>query len=202
VKIFVAVPNLGTVATGLMLRLMQWMADGIPMHLYPPENVRPHHRARNLCHREFINSDCTHLLWIDADTIPPRHALRQLLDDDRPVVSAVVQAWKDGGPMVIALRWNDKRGGYVPHYGAGVDRVEVATLACCLIERRVMEQIGPRAFAWEDTDEWGTDGYGEDFVFFRRLARYQIPVHVDYRLLCTHHATVDLAEVNHLLTRG
>ena len=198
-KILVAVPNMGQISTSLALRLMEWMADGLPIILYAPQNVMPHHRARNLCHKTFLESNCTHLFWVDADTIPSRHALRQLIDDDKPVVSAVVQAWKEGAPMAVAFRWNETLGGYAPHYGDGVERVDIATLACCLIERDVMERVGARAFCFEDTDEWGADGYSETFVFCRRLGRLQIPVYVDYRLLCGHRKTIDLAEINDLL---
>jgi len=199
VKIFVAVPNMGQIATDLVMRLMEWMAEGPPIVLYAPQNVIPPHRVRNLCHKAFLESDCSHLFIVDGDTIPPPNALRQLLEDRKPLVSAVVQAWKEGGPMAVAFRWNEALGGYAPHYGNGVEKVDIATLACCMIERDVMEKVGPRAFSWEDTDEWGTEGYSNTFVFCRRLGRLQIPIHVDYRLLCGHRKTVDLAEVNALL---
>jgi len=141
-----------------------------------------------------------YLFFLDADTVPPVDVIDRLLAHDVDMVSAVVQAWQYGGPTAIAMRWSDEKEGYLPHYGNGLERVDIATLACSLIKREMMEGLLPGVFAFEEPeDAWGIEGYSEDFVFCRRAKAAGFEIYTDYSILCSHHKRVDLAEVNSIL---
>jgi hypothetical protein len=71
-KVFVATPMYGGMCCGsytrsmidLTITLQQY---GVPMSVYYMFNESLIQRARNYCADEFLRSDCTHLLFIDAD---------------------------------------------------------------------------------------------------------------------------------------
>ncbi len=213
-RIFIAMPNKVDIAWPTAKRLFEWGESGkYVLHVYGPMNVVPHHRARNVCHREFVQTQerlrgkgirpFTHMLWVDSDTEPPEDAIDVLLRHDKDICGFLVQAWKDHGPMHIALNWNEKANGYSPHYrepnSPGVQRVDIASLACCLVKAEVMEAMPHGVFAWEETDEWGTKGWGEDFVFFRKAKDLGFETYVDYTALCRHYVRIDIADANKLL---
>lgn len=202
-SIFVAIPNLGFIHARLALLLARWMVSAkYDLKYYLPENVRPHHRARNLCHREFLRSGMSHLLFIDSDTIPPVDIIDRLLSHDVPVVAAVVQAWKEGGPVPMALRWDEQKGGYSPHYGKGLEAVDVCTLACTLIKREVMESASAGVFKFADDGDWDIAGFGEDFVFCLAVQGMGYKMYADYDILCSHFGRIDFAKVNELLVKN
>jgi len=50
---------------------------------------------RNEMAERFLQSDCTHILWCDSDTVTMTGAVKQLLEHDVPVIGAIV--YKKGG---------------------------------------------------------------------------------------------------------
>lgn len=196
-RVFIAVPNLGTISTGLTLRLIQW-SHRPGVFLFLPSHIQPHDRARNKCVHEFLQRDEDYLFFIDADTVPPARALAGLLAHNVDIVGATVLTWKDGGPVPVAFHWSEEHGGYRPAYGKGLMPVDVVTCACTLISRRVLEAFPSPPFAFENNSD-GDDGYGEDFVFCRRAKALGFQPYVDSGLLCSHYKTIDLAVVNQLL---
>jgi len=199
-SVFVAIPNLGEIRTELALTLLHWIASGqYRLHVFMPMYIQPHHRARNVCHREFLKKeDYGWLLFIDADCVPPVHALDRLLSHDVPIVGGVILAWRDAGPIPVALRWDNEKGGYVPHYGQGLEEVDVVSMGCTLIRRDVLENMPVGSFAWGDRQD-GCDGYGEEFVFCRRAKELGFQPYCDYGLLIGHRKPLEILEINRLL---
>jgi hypothetical protein len=71
-KLFVATPMYGGMCTGVYSRAitelsMFFTQHGIPVQFYFIFNESLIQRARNYCVDEFLRSDCTHMLFIDAD---------------------------------------------------------------------------------------------------------------------------------------
>ena len=92
-KVMVAIPNLGYIHAQLAYRLMSWQRKDL--HVWLPTNLKPVEHARNVIARHFLTeTDCTHLLMIDADTIPPEWALDSMLMANKPVVSGVTPTMK------------------------------------------------------------------------------------------------------------
>lgn len=203
-SIFIAMPNLGVLRTENALLLLQWFSSGrYRLKFFAPMHIRPHDRARNLCHREFLKEDYEYLFFLDADTVPPAEALDRLLAADKPMISATVQTLKmdDGEPRLIpvALRYDAQAGGYKPYWGRGIEKVDVTTCAATLIKREVLEAVGPRAFQFPFEDEWGTDGLGEDFYFCERVRAAGFTIWNDFGMLCSHYKELDTKAINRLL---
>ena len=199
-SVFIAAPNLGMIHPQIALLWVQWAISGkYRWKIYPVEGVIPLDRARNLCHKEFLASGMDYLFFMDDDTVPPVDVLDRLIAHDVDIVSTVIQAWQQGGPTPVAYRWSKEKGGYLPHYGRGLEQVDVATLGCTLIKRKVMKVLPPGVFAFEESDEWQTEGYSEDFVFCRKAKKAGFGVYTDYNILCDRRKKVNFAEINNLL---
>jgi cellulose synthase/poly-beta-1,6-N-acetylglucosamine synthase-like glycosyltransferase len=209
-SIFIAMPNMGTLATGHTQNLLKWFLSGkYRLTWFPLMNKAPLDRARNECHKAFLESTCDYLFFLDADTVPPIDTLDQLLAADKDMISATVQTLSShkGQPQLIpvAFRWNTEDPddiGYKAHWGRGVEEVDIATLACTLIKRKVMEKVGKRAFQYVCDNEWGTDGYSEDFYFSRLVREKGFMIWNHYGILCSHIKEFDAKTVNALLVGG
>lgn len=206
-SVFIAMPNLGQLAVGHTQNLLAWQMSGkYRWNWKPIVGVSPYDRARNKCHEEFMKSGCEYLLFLDADTVPPMNALDLLLAADKDMISAVVQtvqSHKDEPRLIpIALRWNDEDPedvGLKAYIGKGIEEVDATTLACTLIKRKVMKAVGPRAFQFNYTDEYGTDGIGEDIYFNVKVKEAGFKIFCHYGVVCSHLKKIDMKQVNDLM---
>lgn len=200
-------PNLGELAVGHTVNLIKWMPSGkYDILWFPLVGKAPLDRARNECHQAFLQSRYDYLFFLDADTVPPVEALDMLLMADVDMVSATVQTFKmhNGEPRLdpVAYRWNEEDPediGYKVYVGSGVDEVDVATLACTLIRRPVLEKVKIPAFQYQCLDKFGIDGYSEDFFFSRCVKEAGFKIHNHYGILCHHFKKFDCAVVNTLM---
>jgi len=185
-SIFIAIPNLGNIATDNAMNLLAWFGSGkYDLKVFAPQNVKPWDRARNLCHKEFLNERHDYLFFLDANTIPRPDILDRLLAHDVPMVAGLVQIWQEH-LIPMAMRWDEEASGYKPHYGEGLQSVDVTTCACTLIKRRVMEAVERPAFKFKHEDEFGTEGLSEDFYFCERVREAGFPIAVDFDAICDH----------------
>jgi len=206
-SVFIAMPNLGQLAVGHTQNLLEWVMSGKYRWQWKPiVGVSPYDRARNKCHEEFMKSGCEYMLFMDADTVPPVDALDRLLEAGKDMISATVQTIQahDGEARLIpvALRWNEEDPedvGLKAHFGSGIEEVDATTLACTLIRRKVMKAVGLRAFQFDYTDEYGTDGCGEDIFFNRLVKSAGFSIWNHYGILCSHHKMIDAKTVNELM---
>lgn len=201
-KIFVAIPNLGWIRTELFITLFHWLSSGkYVLKIFMPMHIQPHHRARNLCLREFLREEHDYLLFVDSDCTVEPGALDRLLQHGVDMVSGLVFTWKEEGPVPVAFRWNEELNGYSPYLGRGLAPVDVTTLAFTLITRRVCESLPPGVFRWGDFED-GTDGYGEDFVFCQEVKKRGYSIFCDYDVAVGHRKELELNAVVRFLAGG
>lgn len=206
-SVFIAMPNMGVLAVGHTQNLLAWAMSGkYRWNWHPVTGKAPHDRARNECHRAFMDTKADYLLFLDADTVPPIDVLDRLLAADKDMISATVQTVQshNGEPRLIpiALRWNDEDPndvGLKPYVGHGIEEVDATTLACTLIKRKVMEAVGPRAFQFQYNDTYGTDGVGEDIYFNGLVKEAGFTIWNDYGILCSHYKEFNARTVNDLM---
>lgn len=60
-------------------------------------------RARNVLTRMFLESDCTHLLFIDSDLVFSLEQIRRILLHDEPIVGGLYCKKQEGAPAIV---WN------------------------------------------------------------------------------------------------
>lgn len=219
-KIFLAMPNQGNICPKNVMNLIGWfMAEEYTLQFCGPDDKRPHDRARNFCAKAFMRTDFEYLLYMDAQTAPEPSYLDRLLKADKPVVSGVVQTIQAGSnklpyvgpqvsmaPLFIGLTFRESDGKYRYCDGKGLTEVDAASCAFMLIKREVIEkvheQFGP-PFSWHrlTDEEWGIDGYAEDFDFCIKVKEAGFPIFAHFGCLCMHQQRADMRAFNQILLR-
>lgn len=204
-KILIGLPTMGHVNTMLMTAILSWVAEAAQggkydLMTYHTIGVSPVDEARNHIVEEFLKTDCSHLLFIDSDTIPPRNAISKLLAANKEVVSALT-------PIVEhdEFRKNDSNGFYRKMNVVGVNDKHVnefiglvpckgAGSSCILIKREVFEKLPPPWYRFKYEDDNGKKELGgrpviigEDIYFTARLqGELGIIPYVDTSVICQH----------------
>ncbi|MBW1976259.1 MAG: glycosyltransferase [Deltaproteobacteria bacterium] len=204
-KVFIAIPNLGTIVPSLAYNLIQWTHDPrYTVQVFMPQNIFPQDAARNFCVKKFLESDCEYILWIDDDVFCPMDALHRLVSHDKDMVGAAVFAMKYEGdeafPYPVTLRFNEEKK-YQVYYGSGLEEIDATGSACLLIKRKVYEHPSierPYIFSYHRD---GTLSLTCDFDFNRRAKEAGFKLWADWGIVCSHVKEVDLKMLNNLLVR-
>lgn len=196
-KILIGLPTMGNIHTMLALDIFVWIAEAqkgaYDLSVYPTMSVQPVDNARNHIVEEFLKTDCTHLFFIDSDTIPPKNALSKLLAADKDVISGLT-------PIIEhdENRKNDSNGFYrkmnvvgmndkhVNEY-IGTVPVKGAGGACILIKRSVFEKMKTPWYRFQYHDDNGKSIIvGEDILFTAKCQELGIQPWADTSIICKH----------------
>lgn len=195
-RIYVGVPNLGTIRVGLWMASLKWVAEGKhQFHIFPPQYIRPIPAARNLIVREFLKTDYDFLLMVDADIEPPSNIL-DMAELDVDIVSAVCFVNKEGNlvPMIL----NRVKDGYAiisslsPNVLLEVDAVGTG---CIMIKRKVFEELASPYFSYVMSPDGMLD-LGEDFNFCSRAKQHGFVISAHTGFIAEHYTTTGLYTVN------
>lgn len=201
-KILIGLPTMGSIHILLAVNILKWMADAMEkgdygLSVYPTVSVQPVDNARNKIVEEFLKSDCTHLFFVDSDTVPPPSALRKLLLAEKEVISAVTpiiefdEARKNDSNgfyrKMNVVGMNDKHvqehSGIVPCKGAGG--------SCILIRREVFERVPRPWYRFHYQDDHGTPVMiGEDIQFTAHCLGLGIQPYADTSIVCKHEKSI------------
>ncbi len=191
-------PTMGDVNVLTMTVVLTWMGQAMQqqdkgIQFYPTMGVSPVDNARNEIVEEFLKSDCTHLMMIDADTIPPMDALDKLLAHDLDIVTALT-------PIIEhdAKRINDSNGFYKKYNAVGWDdqflqanvglqKIRGCGASCILIKRNVLEKMEDPWFRFTYKDDTGKKTFiGEDVYFIMMsIGKGFVPM-ADTSIICGH----------------
>ena len=179
-KVFVAIPNTGTLRTELVQWLM--MMDIKP---FMPQ-ARPHDYCRNIIVDEFLKSDCDYLLMIDSDVVPQNNVL-EMVKNNVPVCSAFVRTNVNGELIPVGMTKN-KDGYYhdYKHSKPNLHKVDAVGTGCIMIKRTVLESMEKPYFKFVYKNGMLTNG--EDFDFCDRIGS----VYFDARYKCNHFTIVSI----------
>ena len=200
-KILVGLPTMGNIHVMLGITVMSWLSqaykDGdYDLSVYPTVAVQPVDNARNQIVREFLESDCSHLLFVDSDTMPPQSALRQLLAVNQPIVSGLTPIIElDEVKKEYYRKWNcvGMDGKYLSP-NTGVIPIKGAGSSCILIRREVFEKLTDPWYRFVYQDDNGKTEFNgepliisEDVHFIMQAVAAGIPVFCDTSVVCAHH---------------
>lgn len=184
---------MGSIHAMLAVTLLGWVSQAhrgarYNVSVYPTFCVQPVDNARNQIVREFLKSDCTHLLFVDADTIPPVSAIDRLLDMDVPIASAItpiISPDEIGDPV---RKWNCV--GMDDNHvrpGMGVVPVKGAGASCLLIKREVFERMPDPWFRFVYRDDTGKSTMvSEDIYFVVSALGKGFRTYADTSIICRH----------------
>lgn len=118
--------------------------------------------ARNAIVAETLAMDPqpTHVFFLDDDVVPPTPFLiRQLIKDDKPIVSGVYFTKNEFSEPVALLGHGEGTLTYIP--GSGLHEVKVPSMGCCLIQTEVFRKM-------RDECDLGTDELGNPRWYLTR----------------------------------
>lgn len=156
------------------------MQHGVDVELFILDKCSVLHHARNRLVSKFLQSACTHLLFIDDDMGWPEYAPLELMAHDKDIIAAVGRT-KEDDPPTFCVRWSKDTLKYDNR--TGLMRVDRVGTGFMLIARRCLERMSAayqdRAYHdaldpqemiapvfWADTI--GNELIGEDFLFCDR----------------------------------
>jgi len=145
-------------------------------------------RARNFLANTALESNPSHVMWIDGDIVMADQSVIRLISHNLPVVGGVY-FYKVEPHLPVVFDIPDDRSTII--YKDNLDpeeevqQVGVMGMGCCLVESDVYRQ-------WQKhfgNDEYYVNdgiGSGEDVYFFMGLHEMGVPVYIDPIIRCGH----------------
>ncbi|MFO0944850.1 MAG: hypothetical protein U1D30_02720 [Planctomycetota bacterium] len=218
-KVWIAVPNTGKIRLETCQSITAMIAAS---RLARAVEVRyltcaPLVLARHALVKEFLSDrDRTHLLFVDSDMGLPADTVDRLLRLDTaiaclpcPILAPSPQGTSNTGPSITTNIWQLASPAGMPAERHLVRRLDPddfppkpfrcygTGLACCLIQREVLEAMRPPLFSLTFREDHSELLVGEDAAFFNlaRNAGYEIVV--DPSAICDHFKEIDLTHFEH-----
>lgn len=172
-KVFVAIPAVGASIHSKLVDNLLGQLNGNSLFILTGE--KPIARARNTIIAKFLESDCTHLWFIDDHTIPPKNALKTMLSYNRPIVTGITpivvedqelhfNVFLEKGDELLPIPYADPR----VRPKALAFNADACGFSCVLIAREVLEKMSHPYFC----DVWFQDGkYCSEDIFFCNCAK-------------------------------
>ena len=211
-NVLVAIPTMGSIHPMLASRLIGWGSEFKGrVHFYFTFKVAPVDRARNQIVDYFLKqtigeekAPLTHLLMIDADTVPPVDALRRLLSHDKEIVTGLTpilrydekkDAWqtydncfshvdRDADGKIITT--------HVVRRNKGLQEIFRCGASCLLIHRSVFETLKPPYFQFVPNEDNTIHVRSEDIDFCDRAKEAGYHIYADTDVACGHYKDVML----------
>lgn len=194
-RVMIAIPNLGNIDTRLMMKLLRWTAmptNWSQATIVAPIGQIPHDSARNYCVDQFLQTDDTHLFFLDDDVVPPVDALELLLAADVDVISGLYPSeWFDNDDGYIKKRNNvfseiRKDGELVEAKGKGIVPIRSCGGGCLLIKRHVVEEKVQMPWFKFHYNDRGLMDVGEDVDFCKKVHEAGVQLYAHMGVQCNH----------------
>jgi len=163
--------------------------------------------GRNECVERFLETEATHLFFLDSDVIAPPGAVERLLSSGGAVVSGLYfqkipphfpEAYRRDGAVYKSVGEELRRKleqARLPFTSGAMllaepkrMKVDAAGAGCLLIRRDILEKLPPRPFGPCET------GYGEDIWFCRQAQEAGFDITLDWSVLCGHLAMLPIGQ--------
>ncbi len=175
-SIFIAIPHKGNIRFDHLPNIIEW-SKKYPIAL-GNSTMYPIAGARNELVEFFLKTACTHILFLDSDTIMPRDGLPRLLSHGKDVISGIY-ALRVGEQKIAvsACRATHSNPPYetikIPQELSKVDAVGAG---CLLVKRSVFSRIKKPFF----------NSTSEDFYFCENCRKHGIDIWIDPTIKAKH----------------
>ena len=203
-KVYISIPTKsGQVYFELMIRLLGWSHQSIPVVINFEPFQAPVDHCRNTIVKKFLATDCTHLMMIDDDIVPPAKSLERLLFHDKDIVGAVCPVIGPDKDNKLIKTYNaymtDANDNLIQHAwpnSSGLKEVAVVGTGCIMIKREVLAKMNVVApFLTKYNKQTGIKTMGEDVAFCRLASDMGISIYADFKLKCKHLKSCNLLEL-------
>lgn len=214
--VLVAVPTMGAMHPNLVATLVKW-GRSFPANqvsFYFTFKVSPVDRARNHIVRYFFQDryidgkkqpPFTHLLFVDADTVPPADALKRLLSHDKDIVSGLTPIFrvdpKTGEGQTFDNCFThfdtDEKTGkvkqtHMAQRGTGLQKIIRCGSSCILIKREVFEALEAPYYEFLYNPDHTEHIRSEDIHFCDKAKAEGFELWADTDVACQHYKEVML----------
>src|SRR5262245_38011828 len=157
-------------------------------------------RNRNILIEQAIKNDCTHILFLDDDTVPPKDMYTRLIAHDVDIVTGVYLKRSFPHQPIIFDKVDEK--GWCTHRfldkeskGEGLIPITAAGLGTILIKIEVFKVMQEKGFAtdkdglnnrWIRLGELESDHWSDDTGFFRRATAAGFQAYCDLSVRVGH----------------
>lgn len=194
-KVVIGLPTMASVHPLTMLVILRWMAEAYSSKLYnlsilPTINEQPVDNARNHIVKDFLESDGTHLLFVDSDTVPPADTIMKMLAQDKLIISGLTP--------IIDL--DEKSGEYFRKWNCvgeddlhmqpntGLRKCKGAGGSCIMIKREVFEKLESPWYKFLKKDDNGkVVDVSEDIYFVVTALSKGMETWADTSIICKHY---------------
>jgi GT2 family glycosyltransferase len=147
-------------------------------------------KGRNMIIQSALDNDCTHILFLDDDVIPPTNILSKLLEHNKDVVTGLYPM-RDFPHYPVAF---DERfpGGFNRHIHLkpeinGLIEITNCGFGCVLIHTDVFKKVSK---PWVTLGELEPDSWCDDIAFFNKVADAGFKMYCDTSVIVDHMITV------------
>ena len=194
-SVFVCIPTMRDIdarTTEAAFRLCAGHAGGAEFHMV---QAQPVDYSRNLCVKLFLETQHSHILFIDSDVVPPDNCLELMLAARRPIVCGIYPLLLNQAAIrtSVAMKKADGEYEFLGQLGDQPFEVDAGGMGCCLIERQVLTRMEYPWFQFQQQPDCKL--IGEDIYFFEQAARLGIKPLVIPQIHCSHIKTIDLLDV-------
>lgn len=194
-KVAIGIPTMASVHPLTMMVILYWMKESYTKHEYdlsiiPTINEQPVDNARNHIVKDFMASDCTHLLFVDSDTVPPVDALKKMLNHNHLIISAltpIIELDEKSGEYY--RKWNcvDEKDQFMQP-NTGLRLCKGAGGSCIMIKREVFSKLTPPYYRFLNKDDDGkVVQVSEDIYFVVSALSIGIRTYADTSIICKHY---------------
>lgn len=199
-KIYISIPTkTGQVYFELMVRLLEWSHQSIPVMINFKPFTAPIDHCRNIIVKKFLATDCTHLMMIDDDIVPPADSLERMLFHDKDIIGApcpVIFPDKNHKLKIgynVYMRGKNGLERQICTNSADLQAVTAIGTGQIMIKRKVLESI--KAPFMTEYDNEGIKYRGEDISFCKKAKKLQYKIYCDFKLKCKHIKQCNLLEL-------
>lgn len=217
IKIYMGIPSTGDrveVQNYFLREVQERYKDKIEL-VFPELCVQRifHDFARNEIVKEFLDSDCDLLWFLDSDICPPKFVLDLVTNhlDKWQVAGAPYPIWQvppgmsEPHVLITAYKGIIEEGSHrgigtanIP--ASGTDFIDALATGCLFIKREVFSQLQEPYFEFKYDAKTRKLVEGEDLGFALKLNKLGIKFFVDYGMVCKHYKRVCLLDVNNFAT--
>ncbi len=159
---------------------------------------------RNIAVRGFLQTDFTHLLFVDSDMIIPKNALMKLLSNGKDVVTGLYFQKKEPFFPVIGKRLGDRLEWLVDYQQNSLIEVEYCGMGCLLIKREVLETMLPKIEVIDGIPQFFrySKNFTEDIYFCDKVRENGFTIFCDTTVKCGHIRQTSVTEADFIKSKG
>lgn len=137
-----------------------------------------------------------YFFFIDSDVCPPDGAIDKIIEINGDIVTIPVWHYDENTQEVhLNASINGSR---IYSYGKGIEQIIHTSFACVGIKKSVFDkfiQHKQNPLKWDNTLVHELKNVGSDTIFFRKCARLEIPVYINWDIRgAIHYKTIALSD--------